>query len=125
MKHALVACLLLLPSLAAADRVIDADKSGAIDCAKDPEIVINKAGGTFTFTGTCDKIAVNGATNKLTIENVKHIAIVGASNTVDINGADKIAVTGSNNTITYKTAVNGKGKPKVASIGTGNKITKK
>lgn len=122
---ALVTSLLLIPNLALADLAIHGDKSGTIDCTKDPEVSIHSGEGTFTFTGTCDKIAVNGGNNKLTIENVKKLAVVGAGNTIDIGGADKIAVTGSGNTVTYKGTVTGKGKTNVAAIGTGNSIKKK
>jgi hypothetical protein len=123
--HRIAFVLLLVPTLALADRAIVGDKTGTIDCSKDPEVTIQSGEGTFTFTGTCDKITVNGGGNKVTIENVKKLAIVGAGNTVDIGGADKIAVTGSNNKVDYKGTVTGKGKTTVASIGTGNKITKK
>ena len=120
----LVFVLLLVPSVSLADRSIHGDKSATIDCSKDPEVSIHSGEGTFTFTGTCDKIAVNGGNNKLTIENVKKLAIVGAGNTVDVKGADKIAVTGSGNTVTYKGTVTGKGKTNVASIGSRNSIKK-
>jgi len=125
----LVLALLLVPTLsgsvALADRSIHGDKSGTIDCSKDPEVSIHSGEGTFTFTGTCTKIAVNGGNNKLTIENVKKLAVVGAGNTIDITGVDKIAVTGSGNTISYKGTTTGKGKTNVAAIGTGNNIKKK
>jgi len=118
----LVLLLVVLPGIALADRAIVGDKSGTIDCAKDPEVAINSGEGTFTFTGTCTKIAVSGGHNKLTIENVTKLAIVGSGNIVAIEGADKIAVTGSDNTVTYKRALTRK-KPAVASMGTKNKIT--
>lgn len=120
-----VFALLLTPSLTLAERSINGEKSATIDCSKDPEVEILSGEGTFTFTGTCATIEVNGGDNKLVIENVKKLSVVGAGNTIEVGGADKIAVTGSGNTITYKGTVTGKGKTKVASIGTGNKIKKK
>ncbi len=123
--HRLVFALLLVPNFAVADGAIHGDKSGTFDCKKDRVVSLQTGDGTFTFTGTCEKIVVNGANNKLTIENVKKLAIVGDSNTIDIQGADKIAATGSGNTISYKGTTTGKGKTAVASVGSGNKITKK
>jgi hypothetical protein len=124
MKHLALICALLAPTIASADRVVQGDKSGTFDCSKDPEISIQSGEGAFTFTGTCDKIAVNGGNNKLTIESVKKLAIVGDGNTAAIERADKIGVTGSNNAVSYKGTVSGKGKTAVGSVGLGNKIKK-
>jgi len=117
--------LLLVPSLASAERLIQGDKTATIDCSKDPAVTIQSGDGTFTFTGNCDKITVKGGTNTVTIENVKKLAIVGAGNKATIAGVDKLAITGSDNTVSYKGTVKGTGKPSVATIGTGNKIAKK
>ena len=121
MRSVVVALLLALPLAAAADRTY-VDKGGTHDCAKDPNAMINTGGGTFTFTGPCDKIAVNGGGNKLTIESVKKLAINGSKNAVDVDAADKIAVNGTENTVNYKRGVTEK-TPKVAALGANNKLT--
>ena len=73
--------------------------------------------------GTCAKIAINGSNNQVTIENAKKLAVNGSGNTVDIVAADKIALTGSNNKIAYKKGLTG-AKPKISTLGSGNKVTK-
>jgi hypothetical protein len=111
-----------LSSPAFADRVIEIDKTATIDCSKDPDVAINHGGGDYTFKGTCNKIQLQGAGNKLTIENVKALTIIGADNTANIAGVDKISVTGAKNTVTYKKTVSAK-KTAIAAVGTDNKIT--
>jgi hypothetical protein len=125
MNRLALVVLLLVPSLSFAERSIHGDKKATIDCSKDPEVSIHSGEGTFTVTGACDKITVNGGNNTLTIENVKKLAIVGAGNTVEVDKTDKISVTGAGNKVTYKGTVKGTGKPTVATIGSDNKITKK
>lgn len=124
MKHVVFLACVLFSVPALADRTVTGD-SGSFDCRKDPVVVIQHGDGDYTFTGTCDKIVVNGGDNKLTIENVKKLSLVGTDNKVTVQGADKIGVTGSDNVVTYKGTVSGKGKVAVASVGTGNKITKR
>ncbi|MEO8699692.1 MAG: DUF3060 domain-containing protein [Kofleriaceae bacterium] len=122
-RFVFVLCL-LAPSLALADRSInDSGVTTTIDCAKDPEVSMNGATGNLTFTGKCKKISINGSTNTIKIESVEKLAVSGANNTVTVDTAEKIGVTGSANTVAYKTGPNGKGKPKVSSVGVGNKIT--
>lgn len=94
----------------------------AVDCGKSPKYVINDGAGTYTFSGKCDEISVSGGENKLTIESVKKLAIAGAENTVDVDAADTIAAIGNDNKVTWKKGVSG-AKPKVSSVGSGNKIT--
>jgi hypothetical protein len=120
MRSVLVTLLLALPLTAAADRTY-VDKSGTHDCTKDPNAMINTSAGAFTFTGPCEKIAVNGSGNKITIESVKKLAINGAKNAVDVDAADKIAVNGTENTVNYKRGVTEK-TPKVAALGANNKL---
>jgi len=119
----IAALLLLVPSFALAERdYSDANAKVTHDCAKEPSVVINASASTYTFTGKCAKIVVNGASAKLVVESVEKIAINGASNKVDIGAADKISLTGSSNVVTWKTGLSG-AKPKVSSVGTGNKIS--
>ncbi|MCX5742950.1 MAG: DUF3060 domain-containing protein [Proteobacteria bacterium] len=92
-----------------------------VDCAKQPAYQITSRRGSYKFTGTCTKIGVVGADNKLSIENVKELGVNGSNNLIDLVAADRIAATGSGNTITYKKGLSG-AKPKVASLGKNNKI---
>lgn len=115
-----IAALLALPAAAAADKVV-VEKTATHDCAKEPNVSINTGDGTFTFTGPCDKIGINGGKNKVTIESVKKLVINGSKNTVDVEAADKISITGAENTVSYKRGVTEK-TPKVAAIGANNKL---
>ena len=121
MRIALAALLIALPLTAAADRSYNAEKTVTHDCAKEPAVSVNVAGGTYTFTGPCTKISINGSDNKFKIDSVEKLAINGSKNAVDVDAADKIAVTGSENTVNYKRGVTAKA-PKVASLGAGNKL---
>lgn len=120
MRSVLVALLVLLPATALADRTFT-EKSATHDCTKDPEVAILASGGTFTFTGPCTKLAVNGSDNKLKVESAVKLAVNGSKNTIDVVKVDKLAVNGNDNTVTYKEGVSGK--PKVAALGTNNKLT--
>jgi DUF3060 family protein len=120
MRSVLVALLALLPATALAERSYRSEKGVTHDCAKEPEIVINDGGGTYTFTGPCTKLLVNGGDNKIKAESVVKILLNGAKNTIEVDAVDKLAVNGSDNTVTYKRGVNGK--PKVTAIGSNNKL---
>ncbi|MBS1122173.1 MAG: hypothetical protein H6Q90_4401 [Deltaproteobacteria bacterium] len=113
----------LAPTVALADVSYNSETNVTHDCAKDPDVSVNSSNGTFVFTGTCDKISINGSTIKATIESISKLSINGAGNTIDITAVDKLSVNGSSNTVTYKKALTGK-KPKISKLGTGNKITK-
>jgi hypothetical protein len=122
MNRLALVLVVLAATPALGERVIMAEKTATIDCAKDPDVAINHGEGDYTFKGTCNKIHLQGGGNKLTIENVKTLTIVGASNTATVDGTDKISVTGANNTITYKKTIDAK-KTAIAAIGANNKIT--
>jgi len=93
-----------------------------IDCAKTPSFSYQDNEGTFTFTGTCEKISINGNENKLTIDSVKMLLIQGNENTATVNGVDTISTPGNRNTVSYKKAVTANAKTKVANPGTDNKV---
>jgi hypothetical protein len=90
MKSLVICMVVALPAGALAERHYQGDQSFTHDCSKDPEAVVDVGRGTFTFTGTCDRIAITGGENKVTIENVKELALTGGSNTIAIGGVDKI-----------------------------------
>ena len=106
-----------------ADKVYSTEKTATHDCGKEPAVQITVSGGTFTLTGTCDKVLVSGATNKVTIGSVKTLSVNGAKNTVDVDGAGRITVNGNENTVTYKKSLDAKTPVKVVSNGPKNSIT--
>ncbi len=103
--------------------VSTASGSGAttIDCARQPRTSITSGNGTYTFTGTCDKISVTGGSNTLAVEAVKALSIAGSKNTVEVAAADKIVSTGSDNTVRYKRGLTG-AKPKITTLGQHNTV---
>jgi hypothetical protein len=120
MRRLLLALLTLLPATAAADRIYSGEKSVTHDCAKEPEVAINDGGGTYTLTGACTKLAVNGGKNTIKAESVAKLVVNGSRNTIDVDAVDRVSVTGDENTVNYKRGV--KGNPKLAAIGTNNKL---
>ena len=114
-----------MPGVALADaEYADASATITHDCGKDVNAAFDNASSTITIIGECDNIAINGASNKITIVSAKKVAINGASNEIAIEAAGKIAVIGSANIVTY---VKGLGKakaPKVAKTGVGNSVKK-
>lgn len=121
MRPIVIAALLTaLPASALADRSYNSEKTVTHDCAKDPVVAVNMAGGTYTFTGPCTRVAINGSDNKIKLDSVEKLAVNGSKNTIEVDAVDKLAVTGSDNAVSYKRGVNGK--PKVTSLGANNKL---
>ncbi|MEO8550287.1 MAG: DUF3060 domain-containing protein [Kofleriaceae bacterium] len=118
MKTLVSLLLLLAPTFAFADKVA---RSTIVDCAKQPSYQIPDAAGTYTFTGTCTKILVAGASNHLTIESVKELVVAGAQNTIDVGGADTITVSGAMDKVHYKKGLSG-AKPKVTISGVNSTV---
>lgn len=114
-----------LPVTAASAEVVfdQAAQTASHDCGTDPVVSIQGASGTFTITGACTSIEVEGASNKLTIAQVAKLEVVGSSNEIDVTAADKIEVVGSSNEVRWKRGVKG-AKAKVSNVGTANKIRK-
>jgi hypothetical protein len=119
--------LLLVPAIAYADKSYnDANMKVTHNCAKDkdgPTAMINGAGGTFTFTGACTKIGVNGSNTTIAIEKATAVNVNGNGNTISVDGADKVSVTGNDNKISWKKGVAGD-KPAVSNIGNNNSVSK-
>lgn len=122
MKRTLVLSIALSATPAHADRSYTT--SATHDCATSREVSINASAATFTFTGVCEKIAINGSGNKIEIDGVTRIAVNGAKNAVDIGAVDRIAVNGSDNVVTYRKSL-AKGGPKVGGVGANNRVTRK
>src|SRR5258705_10933605 len=84
-RLAFTLAVLSVPALVAADPVYKSGKNVSHDCAKDPSVTITGGDGSYKFTGACEKIAVTGGKNTLTIESVKEIAVTGGDNTIDVD----------------------------------------
>jgi Protein of unknown function (DUF3060) len=116
--------LAALTSVASAEVVFDdAAQTASHDCGTDPEVSIQSSSGTYTLTGTCTRVAISGASNKVSIGAAAKVSIAGSSNEVTIEAADKIAVVGSSNQVRWKKGLTGP-KPKVSNVGTQNKVSK-
>lgn len=113
--------LLVVPALAFAKSYNSGDNV-THDCSKDPDVSINVSEATFTIKGTCEKVSINGADNKVSIENVERISVNGADNTVDVIATDRISINGADNRVTYKKGIK-KAKPRVKVLGSGSKVT--
>ena len=110
------------PATTAGSAATAVNAGTTIDCAKTPTFSYDDNGGTFTFTGTCEKIAINGNDAKLTIESVKTLTLPGNGNTATVTAVDLIATPGNKNTVTYKKPVTANGKVKVSNPGNSNSI---
>jgi hypothetical protein len=92
------------------------------DCSKEPDVSVNTSSVKATFTGTCDRVSLNGSSLTVKFENIKKLSVNGSSNTVDGDGADRISVNGADNKVSYKKSVDEK-KTKISNLGAGNKVT--
>ena len=122
MKH-LVLVLLLVPTIAYADKDFTAEKSATWDCSKDATVTINHSSGKYTFKGPCKDITINGGHNTLTVEGVTTLNINGGSNAITADSVDTVAITGSDNKVSYKKSGGTGGKPATSSLGQNNKVT--
>lgn len=117
-KLALGLVIACTPALAFAGKTYNDGSGGTWDCSKDPAITINIDKGTFTFTGTCGTISVNGNGNTITVAGTKMIVLNGNSNTATLAAVQTIQANGNSNTVTYAKDA----KPKVQALGSSNKI---
>jgi hypothetical protein len=120
MRSVLAVLLALLPATARAERSYTSEKAVTHDCTKEPEVAIAGGGGGYTLTGPCTKLTVNGNGNTIKAESVAKVTVAGSKNTVEVDAVDRLSASGNDNTITYKRGVTGK--PKVAAIGSNNKL---
>ncbi len=114
----LVCLMLILAPVVAAAGSYNEGKGATHDCAKDADVAINIDGGTFTFKGACQQIAVNGNDNKITIDQVGRLSVNGNGNTITANQITALSTNGNKNKVNY-----GKTKPKASDLGTGNQVT--
>lgn len=94
----------IAPMTAGADKLFTTGQGTTWDCSKDPRVDIMHGLGTYTFTGKCATINVNGGENKLTIESVDTLTVNGSKNTITVGTVDTVSVTGGDNKVTYQTA---------------------
>jgi hypothetical protein len=87
------------------DRTYAGVANATHDCGKEKKVAVNGSGGSFTFTGTCTRVSLNGANNTLTIEAATALDVKGDSNNVKIGAVDNVSVSGSQNSVTYKSGV--------------------
>ncbi len=97
--------MLLLPSLALADKRFTDDRGASWDCATDPNVTIQGNNSTFTLTGACKKIVVDGNRNTVHVEAADRITINGNENNVDAAKLGSLAANGNKNTFKGKTHV--------------------
>ena len=90
-------------------------------CATNRIASINASDETFTLTGTCETVFVNGASNKITIEASKTVVVDGARNVMKIVASDKVIVNGAGNTVRFKKGLTGKTSA-VTAIGDNNTL---
>lgn len=116
--------LLLGPATARADKDFAEPSDGSTwDCATDATVNINYSTAEFTLTGACTEVNLNGSALKVTAGDIDTLNINGAKNVVKTNVLGAANINGTSNKVTYKKAKIGK-KPKVASVGKGNGVTK-
>ncbi len=108
--------ILIAPAVASAAKTYNEGGGGSWDCSKDANVQINVNDATFTFTGGCNRIAVNGNNNKISIQVVRTIDINGNGNAVTIDQADAIATNGNHNKVAYR-----KG-GRISNLGSDNKL---
>jgi hypothetical protein len=77
----------------------DSAKTKTIDCAGQ-NVSITGSSNTYTFTGSCGEMAVNGSKNEITIAKVGQISVNGSFNHVTwSSGNPKTSNNGTGNTI--------------------------
>ena len=72
---ALVLGITLAPAITFAD--MELEDGGTHDCGTDPVVNIVKAGGTYTLTGECTQVNVNGSTITGTFGSVDELNVNG------------------------------------------------
>lgn len=121
---AIVLGLSLGPATARADKDFTEATDGTDwDCATDATVNINYSKTAFTITGICTEVNINGSEVKLTALDIGTLNINGAKNAVKMNELGAVNINGTSNKVGYRKPKTGK-KPKVASVGKGNAVTR-
>lgn len=115
--------LAITPSLALADKDFLGTDGGSHDCTEDATVNINNGSGTYTLTGACKQVNLNGGKLTVSIADVDELNINGAGNTITVDAVGAIHINGAKNKVTWKKAKTGK-KPGVMTNGKGNSVAK-
>src|SRR4051794_36828382 len=99
-----VLTLVTVPAIALADKDLDAGDNVTYDCGEDGIVNINHDGGSYTLTGECSEVNLNGSNASVTIENVDQLAINGAGNRATAAKIATILVHGDKNTVRWRKA---------------------
>src|SRR5437867_1240348 len=121
MRRIVFALILLVPTLARADKVFTKGPGETWDCATDAVVTIKQDKGTFGLIGECKKITVNGKKNVLSVASVGKLVVGGTDNLVEVEEVDTIATSGARNQVHWTKAKTGD-KPKVTKGGRDNKV---
>ena len=111
------------PAIALADKDFTEGSGASYDCSEDPIVNINHDSGSYTLTGTCSEIHLNGGNLHVTIAETKQLAINGDGNVVKIHTVGEILVNGGNNNVRWKHARSGR-RPAVAANGERNSVAR-
>jgi hypothetical protein len=115
--------VVLVPTIAAADKDFDSGTGGSYDCGADPVVNVQLSDASFTFTGECKEIHLNGSNLRVTIASTDQLSINGAGNVAKLTKVDDILVNGDNNNIRWRHGKSGR-RPSVAANGAGNSIAR-
>lgn len=105
------------------DRTYSGVTSATHDCGREKKVAVNASGGTFAFTGPCERVSLSGDNNKVTIEATKAVAVSGARNMVGIGAVDRVSVSGSDNNVTWRKGLPGGAPYAATASGNNNSIT--
>src|SRR5690349_859710 len=89
------------PAIALAGKSYNEGSGDSYDCKSDPTVSININNGTFTFTGACQTISVNGNNNTIAIESVKTLSVNGNGSTITVAAVTTISSNGNDNKVSY------------------------
>jgi hypothetical protein len=120
MKIILGVLVALAPGAAAADKSFTAGKGATWDCGQDAVVSVSTSNGTYSFTGACKDVRIDGSGLTVSIDSVDKLAINGARNTVTVTTLGDIVVAGGKNTVSYATSI--KGAPGIRNLGRDNTI---
>jgi hypothetical protein len=127
MKKALIALIALAPLTGCGDKrpaelSYTTVTTATYHCTDGSNVLIEANDQTFTLTGTCGRILVNGSNDKVMIEAAKRVDIHGPNNKVEIVAVDALRAHSTDNTIKFKRSLTGRALDVVA-IGDNNTLT--
>lgn len=119
----LISSLSLLASPAHADKDFMSGTGATYDCGEDGSVNIVHDGGTYTLTGECTQVNVEGSNVHITVADVESLAINGNGNVVRAATVGTILINGDQNTVHWRSAKTGR-RPTVATNGEGNSVAR-